>query len=334
MKKRAANPSRRRGLGALAVLPLIVTGVPFTASAAAPKRLGVLWPGKSTGYQVTFVEAMDAKELAARGWIEGNTIEMIRRFAEDDASRVPVLAREIVDARPDVIVTAGTACTRALQQLTRTIPIFTSVGDPVGSGFAQNLARPGGNITGMSQGRREIAQKQVELLRDAVPKLSTLVFLSATKSLKYMREIAEPIVSAAQAAGISAPLRQFSSLQDLEAALRAVPPAGRGAAFLGNLGDLDEVLVMQLAIRLRVPTLVDSRGQVERGGLLSYAFRYDDESARILAIVDKLLRGADPAVIPFELPTKSDFAINRRTAATIGVTFPADFLLRADEVID
>jgi putative ABC transport system substrate-binding protein len=233
-----------------------------------------------------------------------------------------------------VIGTEGTACTRALQQATRTIPIFTGVGDPVGAGFAKSLARPGGNITGLSSGTREIAQKQIELLRVVVPKLSTLAIVGAHKSLAYLREITEPVTSAARGAGVSAELRQISSLQDIEGALRALPSAGRGAVvFMGNLGNLDERSVMQVAIRLRVPAMVGGRESVEKGGLLTYTLVHENEARRTLELVDKLLRGADPAEIPFELPTKSSFVFNRRTAEAIGVKFPADFLLRADEVI-
>ena len=325
--------SRRRSLAALAALPFIAAGVPGAAIAAGPKRLGILADGGRAETLANFA-ATDAKLLAALGWVEGKTLEIAWRFGEGGESRTLALAKELVDAHSDVLGTAGTALTRALQQATRTIPIFTTVGDPVGSGFAQSLARPGGNITGLSQGNREIAQKQVELLRAVVPKLSALAIVGAHKSLAYLREITEPMVMAAQAAGISAELRQISSLPDIEAVLRALPASGRGAVFfMGNLGDLDEGSVMQLAIRLRVPAMVGEGERVEKGGLLMYRLYHEDESRRTASLVDKLLRGANPALIPFELPTKSYFVINRRTAAAIGVKFPADFLLRADEVI-
>jgi putative ABC transport system substrate-binding protein len=301
--------------------------------AAAPKRLGILDLGNRDEVLAGFASSA-AKLFAALGWVEGRTIEFIWRFCEGDMSRIPALAKELVDARPDVIDTTGTAATRALQRATRTIPIFASVGDPVGAGFAQSLARPGGNITGFSQGLREIAQKQVELLRAAVPRLSTLAIVGAHPSLAYLREIGEPVASAARGVGVSTELRQISSLKSLEAALRALPSAGKGAVlFLRDLGDLDEGSVMRLAIRLRVPALVGDRDRVEKGGLLSYTLYREDEARREVAILDKLLRGADPAVMPFELPTKSHFAVNRATAAAIGVKLPPDFLLRADEIL-
>lgn len=331
--RKLANPSRRRNLAVLAVLPLLATGAPFAAQAAGPKRLGFLAGGRREEMLAHFA-SNDVKILAALGWIEGKTIEFIWRIDDGDNSRIPALARELVEARPDVICTGSTVRTRALQQLTRTIPIVTTVGDPVGSGFAQSLARPGGNITGLSIGVREIARKQVELLRAVAPKLETLAIVGVANSPAYFREIADPIVVAAQGAGVATSLRQVTSLKDVESALRALPSAGRGAAyFLGYLGDLDVPAVMQLAIRLRVPAMAYDTDHVGMGGLLGYTLHHEDENRNTFAIVDKLLRGADPAVTPFQLPTKSIFAINRRTAAAIGVTFPPDFLLRADEII-
>ena len=330
---RARTVSRRRGLQALAALPLIATGWSGDAPAAAPKRLAVLVPGPREEMLAQF-PSRGGKALAERGWIEGKTLEVLWGFDDNDESRIPILAQELVDARPDVIGTVSTVRTRALQRASRTIPIYTSVGDPVGAGFAKSLVRPGGNITGLSFATREIAQKQIEVLRAAVPKLSTLAILGDTKSTAYMREITEPIVLAARAAGILPQPRQVSTLHEMETALRGLPPAGHAAVyFMGNLGNMDVGAVMQLAIRLRVPAMVGGREYVEKGGLLTYTLNHENETQRTADIVDKLLRGADPATIPFELPTKSDFVVNRRTAAAIGVKLPAELLLRANEVI-
>lgn len=325
--------SRRRGLQALAALPLFATGWWCDALAAAPRRLAILVPGPREEVLAQF-PSQEGKALAERGWVEGKTLEVLWGFDNNDESRIPILARELVAARPDVIGTVSTVRTRALQRATRTIPIYTSVGDPVGAGFAQSLVRPGGNITGLSFATREIAQKQIEVLRAAVPKLSAMAILGATKSTAYLHEIAQPTIQAAQAAGISVQPRQVSTLHEMEIALRGLPPAGHAAVyFMGNLGDVDVGAVMQLAIRLRVPAMVAGRELVEKGGLLTYTLNHENETQRTADIVDKLLRGADPATIPFELPTKSDFVVNRRTAAAIGVKLPAELLLRADEVI-
>jgi putative tryptophan/tyrosine transport system substrate-binding protein len=330
--KGTLNASRRRSLGALALLPLFAAGVPSTAAGAVPKRVGWLWPG---GHEdVANFAASGSKVYAAHGWIEGKTIEFIWRFTEGDPARIPALARELVGARPDVLVTGGTACTRALQQLTRTIPICTYVDDPVRLGFAKSLARPGGNITGLSMGADEIAHKQIELLRATVPKLATLAILGATMSMDSLREVADPIVVAAKAAGLATSLRAVTSLQTVETALRALQPAGHCAAYFWNILYPNPGATLEVAIRLRVPAMVQESEFVSMGGLLCYTLRHEDDDRSSFAILDRLLRGADPATIPFELPTKSIFAINRRTAAAIGVTFPPDFLLRADEVID
>ena len=322
--------SRRRIALALASLPLLAW-VP--ARAAGMKRLGIFAGGKRDE-TLRYFAASSAKPLAARGWIEGKTLEIVWRFGENDESRFAALAKDLVGAKPDVIATASTPRTRALQRVTRTIPILTVVGDPVGSGFAQSLARPGGNITGFSLGVRETAQKSVQLLRTVLPKLTTLAVVSATR-IEVMREIFEPLVAAAREAGIEAQLRQISTRDDIEAVLRSLPTSGRGAAMLGgNFRGEDEGAVYRLAVRLRVPAMVANGSAVEAGGLLAYSLYLDNEEERTAALLDKLLRGADPAVIPFELPNRSEFAINRRTAKAIGVTFPADFALQATSVFD
>jgi len=317
---------------ALAAVPLIAIGMPCAAVAAGMKRLGILAHGRREE-TLAYHDSTMRKIFADLGWIQGKTLEIVWRFGEGDQLRFPALARELVAARPDVILTGGTARTRALQEATRTIPIHTFVGDPVGSGFAQSLARPGGNITGLSIGIREVAQKQIELLRSTLPRLSKLAIVGEITAPTF-RENTEPIVSAASAAGLTPQLAQVSSIAEMETVLRGLPASGRGAAFLmGNLERVDEVAAVQLAIRLRVPAITGDDDLVEKGALFSYSLYHEDPARRATAIIDKLLRGADPAMIPFELPNKSRFVINRRTATAIGVKFPADFLLRADKVI-
>ena len=324
--------SRRRIITGLAALPLLAAGPWHGANAAERKRLGVL-AGGTRKETLAFHAASMAKPLAELGWIEGRTLEIVWRFAEGDESRFPALAKELVEARPDVIGTASTGRTRALQLATRTIPIVTTVGDPVGSGFAQSLARPGSNITGFSLGTTEAALKQFELLKAALPRLATVVIVR--EMTPAFRDVTDSFASAARATGIAATTRAVSSLADVEDVFRAVPPGGRGAAALLRLpSDSNDRAVMQLAIRLRVPTLVPNDEMVEAGGLLSYTFVLEDQDRRTAVVFDKLFRGADPGLIPFELPQRATLAINRRTAAAIGVKFPADFAIRATRVID
>ena len=324
-----------------AVLRALAAGMLATRSAASMgaanttgrKRLGILTPNARAQALEGFTIAL-APRLAELGWTEGKNLELAWRFGAGDEPRYSALAKELVDLRPDLIGTQSTPCTRALQQATRTIPIVTSVGDPVGAGFAQSLARPGSNITGTSQGARETAQKQVELMRATLPKLSTLVILRAKAAA--FAEITEPMVAAARASGLVALPREIASMADVEDALRAVPGAGRGAAFLYGyvMPKQDMGVIARRAIEMRVPAIVNDPDVVVAGGLMSYRLFHEDEERRIAIIIDKLLRGAHPGLIPFELPQRSFFVINRRTAAAIGVAFPADFAIRATQVIE
>ena len=324
--------SRRRSLGALAVLPLVAAGWPGVALAATPKRLGIL-AILSRQEVIPAYEASLRKHLADFGWIEGKTLAIEWRFAQLDESRFAPLAKELVEARVDVIVTWGTAATRAVQQATRTIPVVTGVTDPVGYGFAKSVSHPGGNITGLSYSTPEIIQKEFELLRGLLPRLSLLVFLTRS-TLESIRERASPTVAAARVTGITVEFRQIATLGDFEAALRTVPSGGRGAVNIDynvlGIPGADAKTLAELAVRHRVPLMEG----VESGGLMSYTLSYEDLDERFAAVIDKLLRGADPAVIPFEIPTKSSFMINRSTATALGIRIPPEILLRADRVID
>jgi putative tryptophan/tyrosine transport system substrate-binding protein len=328
---RRADLPRRRAIAALGALALLAASPARAANALGRKRLGILAAGTREEALASHAST-NMKPLEELGWVEGKTLEYVWRFGEHDESRFPALARELVAERPDVIGTEGTSRTRALQQATRSVPIITSVGDPVGAGFAKSLARPGGNITGLSQGVREAVQKQVELIRAAMPQLATLAIIRVRTAT--FAEITEPVASAARAAGLVPDLRAVSSMADVESALRAVPGGGRGAAYVmnvvvpGKTGD-----AIEIALRLRVP-VVGNEDDVEKGAIFAYKLVHEDEDRRFAITLDRLLRGADPGSIPFELPQRSVFVINRRAAAAVGVRFPADFALRATRVIE
>ena len=324
--------SRRRIITSMAALPLLALNPLRAADAPGRRRLGILAHG-SREPTLAYFASSTKPALADLGWIEGKTLEMIWRFGEGDESRFPALAKDLVVARPDVIGTASTSRTRALQQATRTIPIVTEVGDPVKAGFAQSLARPGGNITGFSLGDAEITRKRLELLKATLPRLATLAILRA--QTPAYGEVTEAVAAAAREAGLAAQAYPIASMADVDRALRAVPGGGRGAALPMALPHaIDGGAVMQLAIRLRVPAMSLNDEAVEAGGLFFYTLVHEDQERRTAVIFDKLFRGADPGLIPFELPQRTVFVINRRTAAAIGVAFPADFAIRATRVID
>jgi len=329
---------RRDLLAALGAAPFLALGVPCAAIAAGKKRLAFLSGSKREEFLADHV-ADRGKVLAEFGWREGSNLEILWYFMEGDASRVPVLVKEIVAAKPDVIWVGGNPHTRALQQATRTIPIFTAgVTDPVRDGFAQSLARPGGNITGLSLGVYERHVKMLELLRVVLPRLQAVALIIPAAMAAYFAKFpvdeGDSLKSMLRKAGIEVKDHGIESVEELRSSLRTLPKDGRGAAFVWPPGKLDPRAVAQAAIDLRVPTIAEDSYLVEMGLLMSYELYHEDHTRRSVAILDKLLRGADPATIPFDLPTKSHFAINRRTAAAIGVALPAEIVLRADRVFD
>jgi putative ABC transport system substrate-binding protein len=207
------------------------------------------------------------------------------------------------------------------------------VGDPVGSGFARSLAQPGGNITGISLATGEIARKQVELLRIVVPRVSRLAIMIGRNPAA--REVARPVQVAAREAGLASELDVVTSIPDLDRTF-ARDPAGSRAVFILSVPVVTggSKAVAELALRNRVPTISGASEYVEAGCLLSYTLLHENALQRWAAQLDKIFRGANPAQIPFELPTKTQFAINRATARALGLPVPAELLLRADQVVD
>lgn len=299
-----------------------------------PRRIGFLYPGSPDrefdDWRQRFLEAL--KQFA---WVEGSNILIEWRFAEFDRTLYAPLAADLVRVKVDALVAAGTPLTRALRQATRAVPIVTGVGDPVGSGFAKNLAKPGGNITGLSWSLREKARKQVRLLLEMVPTVQTLLIL---RSPRYgdISELNRCLGRVARESGTKAEVRTVESFAEVEAALGRFAGLMTGAACVYGHGSFqfDTSKLAETAIRHRVATVCDERFAVEAGCLMSYNLYHPDQAQRFASLIDQILRGASPAEIPFELPTKSEFVINRRTAGSLGLLIPPELLLRADAVID
>lgn len=303
------------------------------APSTNPRRIGFLYPGPQgrefDEWRQSFVEAL--KELA---WVQGDNIVVEWRFAQYDQTLYAPLAADLARARVDALLTAGTPLTRALQKETTVVPIITSVGDPVGSGFAKSLAKPGGNITGLSRALREKSRKQITLLLEIAPTVRTLAIL---RSPQYgdISELNECLVEAAHEFGMMAKAHTVESYAEIEAALEELAGLVTGAAFFYGHGSfqLDPLRVAEIAIRNRVAVICDERSSVEAGGLMSHNLAHPDPARRFASLTDQVLRGADPGEIPFELPTKTEFVINRQTATSLGLVIPPELLLRADSVI-
>jgi putative ABC transport system substrate-binding protein len=319
---------RRAFLAAFAAAPWIARA----GTEPRRKRLAILFNGPREAAYPPFTKHF-VPLLAKHGWVEGRTVEFLSFFYDGVPEKLEPLVRQVVETRPDAIWTTGTAPTRALQRATSTIPIVTAVGDPVEAGFARSLARPGGNITGQSHGLREWFAKMAEVARLALPQLR-VVSAVVGAGLQRPRMIEDATQAAFRALGVEATNHVVGSQDEVRVILRALPRGGQGAAiFLSGTGQsLAEW--SKAAIELRVPAIGTSARMVEAGALFSYEIYRTDFAQRDVALIDKVLRGADPATIPFELPDRSRLSVNLKTARAIGVTFPPDILLRADRVIE
>ncbi|HWX29962.1 MAG TPA: ABC transporter substrate-binding protein [Steroidobacteraceae bacterium] len=274
------------------------------------------------------------RRLHELGWIEGSTVAIEYRWAED-AERLSAFADELVRLKVSVIVTSATPPTIAAKRATSVIPIvFVASGDPVGSGLVATLARPGGNVTGLSIQSVDAVSKQVEFLRDVVPNLHRLAVL-ANESNPMNRRQAEEVQAAAHALGVEVAPLDVRRADDIAPAFAALDGRAEALYVTGDPLFLNNKLtVSALALKARLPDMHILREEVVAGGLLSYGASFPDLFRRAAELVDKILRGAKAADIPVEQPTKFDLVINLKTAKALGLTVPHNLLVLADEVIE
>ena len=282
----------------------------------------------------------DAIRLALRelGYIEGQNIAIEYRYAEGKLDRLPELAAELVRLKVDIIVVAGGAATvRAAKNATKTIPIVMMglPADPVELGFVESLARPGGNVTGLTNLGRELAGKRLELLKEAVPKVARVAVLYEPANPNSVREVKEVLPVAARALGLTVrswEVRDADGFERVFAALNKQRPDGLyvvGSALLTANGKR----IAGFALKSRLPSMYSNREAVGAGGLMSYSADPADNYRRVAYFVDRILKGAKPADLPVEQPTKFELVFNLKTAKQIGVTIPQSLLYRADKVI-
>ena len=294
-------------------------------------RVGILSPTSaslSSPNTGAFLKGM--REL---GYVEGKNLVIEWRFADGKLERLPDLAAELVQLKVDIIVTAGATAISAAQKATTTIPIvMASTGDPVGSGFVKSLARPGGNITGLSNMAGDIAAKFIDLLRSVVPKLSRVAML--TPSTTY-GELSKSVQAAAQKAGVKTLVAEASTPQEIENAFSMMVREKADAVFVGSptVFAQQHRQIAELALKYRMPSLFQDRVTVEAGGLMSYGQKLTDSYQRSATYVDKILKGAKPGDLPVEQPVSFELVVNLKTAKALGLTIPQSILLRADEVI-
>jgi putative ABC transport system substrate-binding protein len=313
-------------------LPALILAAIHLAAAQQPKKVPVI--GYLGGSGASRIDAF-RQGLRELGYVEGKNIVIEYRYSKGKLDRLNELAAELVRLKVDVIVTRGSAATRAAKAATSTIPIVMTLDpDPVGNGFVASLARPGRNITGLSSLAPEISGKQLEILKETVSKLSRVaVFATSTipGQALQLREIglaAGPLTVQLQYLDVLGP-------KDIETAFRAASDQRAEAliVFGGPILIGQRTRIVEFAVKSRLPAAYPESRFVEAGGLMSYGVNVNDLDRRAATYVDKILKGTKPGDIPVEQPIKFEFVVNLKTAKQIGVTIPPNVLARADRVI-
>jgi putative ABC transport system substrate-binding protein len=273
------------------------------------------------------------ERLRELGWIDGRTIAIEYRWTEGRPERTTEIAAEFVRLKVDVIVTFGTAVP-IVKQVTTVIPVvFAIAQDPVGGGLVRSLAKPGGNVTGLSLQASDVAGKRVELLREVVPQLRRLAILVDFGNPQSVLEMGE-VQAAARMLGIEVAPLAIRRAEDIAPAFEALKPQADALYVVTNaLINANRTRIITLALGARLPTIFNTRDLVQAGGLMSYGPKNSDLFRHSADYVDKILRGVKPGDIPVEQPTKFEFVFNLTTAKALAVTVPSSLLARADEVI-
>lgn len=323
-------------LAAAAVLLLAGSVAVSAQQPAKIPRVGVLRPGNPPPGDFGQREAFE-RGLRDLGWTPGTSILIEYRYAEGKPDRLPELAAELIRLSVDVIVASAPVGVRAAQQATRTIPIVMStLPDPVREGFVASLARPGGNTTGVTLDAQELAGKQLELLKEAVPNLSRVAVLRNPTSAGW--DVAKRQIEAT-ARALKLKMKDFpvSRPEDLAPTFVAMSQAGMGAILVRRdvlVVEPNRAEVVALAAQRRLPAMYSFREFPDSGGLLSYGVNVKGVHRRSATFVDKILKGAKPADLPIEQPTQFELVINLKTAKALGLTIPQLLLVRADQVIE
>jgi putative ABC transport system substrate-binding protein len=308
---------------------------PLAARAQQPAKLRTVgFVGAATPSAWGHWVAAFVQRLHELGWIEGRTVAIEYRWAEGRSERYTEIAAEFVRLKVDVIVTSGSAVLAA-KQATRVIPIvFAVAGDPLGSGFVASLARPGGNVTGLSNQAPDLAGKRLELLREVLPSLRQLAIMANVGYPAAVLEMRE-VEATARTLGLVVDTLEIRHPEDIAPAFKALK-SGAQALYVctDSLVSANHARINTLALGAGLPTIHAARESLEGGGLLSYGPNYPALFRRAGDFVDKILRGAKPADIPVEQPTRFDLVINLTTAKALGLTVPPMLLARADEVIE
>jgi len=316
----------RRGFvgfaGGAAFAPLLA----WAQQPGKPPVIGMLIVSNPEPFRGTFREAM-----RSLGYVEGRNFRMEYRSADGKSELLPRLAAELVRLKVDLIVAAQTPAATAAKQATATIPIVMYAGDPVGTGLVESLARPGGNLTGMSPTTTEMAGKLLDLVRDMIPAVRRTAVL-ANRDDPFAKPFLKQIQDAGRSSGIDVASFSVSKSSEIEAAFADMTKLRVDAVIVQP--SLPRNLVAGLALKHRLPSFSPSSTYVGDGGLMSYSPRLEDLFRALAGYVDKVLKGAKPADLPIQQPTAFELAVNRKTARALGIAIPQSVLVRADRIID
>ncbi len=325
-----------RKAGVLSILfAVVLFAVAVIAEAqqqAKVPKIGYLSPAPATS-SARF--ELLRREFRKLGYVEGKNIAFEFRSTDNKIDRLPAAADELVRLKVDVLIAPGTPTALAAKNATRTIPIvFAAVADPISAGLIDSLPRPGGNITGFTEIPEGLAGKRLELLKETIPKLSRVTVLWNPQNPGNAQQWKESQLPAREL-GLQLHSMEVSSADKYESAFKEAAKARSGALAVAQdaLAGSNLKLIADLAIKNRLPAIYPRGEFVDDGGLMSYGPDPDETSRRVVAIVDKILKGTKPADIPVEQPTKLELVININTAKTLGLTIPPNVLARADKVI-
>ena len=309
---------------------------PLAARAQQPERMRTIgFLGSGTPSSQAQRTAAFVQRLHELGWIKSRNVAIEYRWAEGRNERAAEIAAEFVRLKVDAIVTSGTGIAIAVKQATSVIPIvFAAAGDPVGTGLVASLARPGGNVTGLSLQQTDVAGKRLELLREVVPTLRRLAIMANVSGPAAVLEMVE-MQATARTLGIAVATLEIRRAEDIAPAIEALRDRADALYVVGDpLVFTNRIRINTLAVAARMPTMYIDKEFVEGGGLMSYGPNFPDLFRRAGDYTDKFLRGAKPADLPVEQPTKFDLVVNLTTAKALGIEVPPTLLARADEVIE
>jgi putative ABC transport system substrate-binding protein len=303
------------------------------AQQGKPPTIGFVGADASSWRSWTEAFVTRLREL---GWIEGRTVAIEYRWAEGRPERNAEIAAEFVRLKVDAIVTSGSTVMQLKQTATTTPIVFAMSPDPVGSGLVASLARPGGNVTGLSIQSAEVAGKRLELLREIVPGLRRLAILFDTGFAEGVLEMRQ-VQAAGRTLGIDIVPMEIRRAEDIAGTFAGLKAQGDAQALyvvVDNLVSANRTRVLTLALAARLPTVFNNRAHVVAGATMSYGPSFPDQFRRAAELIDKILRGAKPGDLPVEQPTKFELVINQTTAKALGLKISESFLARADEVIE